>query len=57
MFDKFRILVARVAKIMESWIKDTYMILCAVTAEITALDNRKKNVKKTLCISSQRTNV
>ena len=48
MFDKFRILVARVAKIMESWIKDTYMILCAVTAEITALDNRKKSQKDTM---------
>ena len=46
MLDKFRILVARVAKIMESWIKDTYMILCAVTAEITALDNRKKISKR-----------
>ena len=46
MLDKFRISVARVAKIMESWIKDTSMILCAVTAEVTALDNREKISKR-----------
>ena len=40
------ILVARVAKIMDSLLKDTCMILCAVTAEVTALDNRKKISKR-----------
>ena len=31
---------------MDSWLKDTYMILCAVTAEVTALDNREKISKR-----------
>ena len=53
MSDKFRIsLISESSKIMESWLKDTYIIY-AVTVEVTEFNNRKKSQKKP-SISSQR---
>ena len=48
MLDKFRISVAKVAKIMDSWFKDTAIIYSYGRGY-------QKNLKKTPCISSQRT--
>ena len=53
MSDEFRTSLARVAKIIGSWLKDTYIII-VVTAEVTESNNRK-NLKKMPCISSRRT--
>ena len=47
MLDKFRISGAKVAKIMDSWLKDAYIICSYDKGNI-------KNLKKTLCMSSQR---
>ena len=41
MLDKFRISVTWVAKIMDSWLNDPYIIY-AITAEVTELIKREK---------------
>ena len=50
--NKFRISQTRVARIIDSCFKDNH--INEVTAEITRFNSRK-NLKKTSCISSQRT--
>ena len=44
MLDKFRISLARVAKIMDSWLKTP--TLHAVTAEVAELNNRKSSKRR-----------
>ena len=52
MSDKFRTSLARVAKIMGSWLKETY-IVNSLTSEVTESNNRK-NLSKTPYISNQK---